>query len=84
MRYLLLIIISVFLIGHAFAAYIITCPLKNITAINKTGQQTITVNGISTNYVFTVNDYDNQLNSTDCYINKVSDNQVYSGNALTN
>jgi len=84
MKTILVIFISTFLIGHALAAYLITCPSEGKTAINKTGQETIYINGVATNYTFTVNDYDSQLNANDCYVNQVPDNQVFSGNALTN
>ena len=44
------------------------------------------VNNVMTNQttVFDNNYYDNILNATDCTINQVPDNQVYSGNALNN
>ena len=91
MRYLFLIIISGFLIGHAFAAYRINCTQNGnnpISALNQTDKHTtqVMVNGNMVNQttVYDVTYFDNLFNATDCTINQVPDNQVYSGNALLN
>ena len=83
MRKFLLAIL--FLTGWAvtsYSAYQIICPSEGIVAVNETGQKQTMVNGVLSIYVFTVNDYDNQLGATDCYVNQIPNNQVFTGNAL--
>jgi len=81
MKILLTIILLLASVTGAMAAYVISCS-GGITAINQTGQYTTQVNGVNQTIVFDANYYDNILNATNCVINQVPDNTVYSGNAL--
>jgi hypothetical protein len=86
MRFILTIFLILSSITGSYAAFIISCPSKNINAINQTCQYTtqVMVNGNVTNQTtfFDVPYFDNLFNATDCVINQVPDNQVFLGNAL--
>ena len=76
MAYIITILLLLASVTGASAAYIISCS-NGLTAINQTGQETRYTNGVAYNYVFTAQDYENQLNCQNVTINQVDDNTVF-------